>query len=205
VLVATANAIVTAPTVSAFTLRTGAGPIFVFDKTATAGATGDVDVVSANEFGAGWDLGFLIALRCSGSLAPVVPPATTPGDPLLVLGQETVAGILGPEIRIHGTVTFPAFHLPLRADIFVTPLGGAETLIEDNIAPMTGSVTAQFTYIPTAGSGEYCFRVTVETAEETPVAGGEVTECITITEVAEVYDVDLSPMLDVDLSAVFDV
>jgi hypothetical protein len=70
---------------------------------------------------------------------------------------------------------------------------------------MTGSVTAQFTYIPTAGSGEYCFRVTVETAEETPVAGGEVTECITITEVAEVYDVDLSPMLDVDLSAVFDV
>lgn len=130
---------------------------------------------------------------------------TEPGDPELELGQETVAGILGPEVVIHGTVTFPSFHLPLRADVFVTPLGGAETLIEDNIAPLTGSTTAQFDHTPTAGSGEYCFRVVVETAEAVPNVGGEVTECITVGVITEVYDVDLSPVLDVDLSIVFDV
>ncbi len=203
-LVATANQIVTAPTVDMFTQRT-AGPVYVFDKSATAGASGDVDVESANEFGTGWDLGFLISLRCSGSLAPPPADSAEPGDPTLELGQETVAGVLGPEVRIHGTVTFPVFHLPLRADIFVAFEGGLETLIEDNIAPMTGSLTAQFDYVPTSGSGEYCFRVTVETAEEMPAVGGEVTECITITEVFEVFDVDLSPVLDLDLSAVFDV
>jgi len=203
-LVATANQIVTAPTVDTFTQRTD-GPMYVFDKSAVTGVTGEVDVESANEFGTGWDLGFLIALRCSGGLTPPPAPDTEPGDPELELGQETVAGTLGPEVRIHGTVTFPAFHLPLRADIFVTPPGGVETLIEDNLAPLVGSVTAQFDYTPTAGSGEYCFRVTVETAEEAPTAGGEVTECVTITEVMEVFDVDFSPVLDLDLSAVFDV
>lgn len=203
-LVATANQIVTAPTVDTFTQRT-TGPMYVFDKSATAGATGPIDVDSANEFGTGWDLGFLLSLRCSGSLAPPPAPPTEPGDPELELGQETVPGLLGPEVLIHGTVTFPAFPLPLRADIFVAFEGGSETLIEDNIAPMTGSSTAQFNYTPTQGSGEYCFRVLVETAEETPTVGGEVTECITIGEIAEVFDVDLSPVLDVDLSTVFDV
>lgn len=203
-LVATANQIVTAPTVATFTIRTN-GPMYVFDKSATAGATGPVDVVSANGAGTGWDLGFLLSLRCSGSLALPLPPDTEPGDPALELGQETVPGLLGPETVIHGTVTFPSFPLPLRADIFVAFEGGAETLIEDNIAPLTGSFTAQFDYTPTTGAGEYCFRVTVETAEETPTAGGEVTECITVGVVAEVFDVDLSDVLDVDLSTVFDV
>lgn len=203
-LVATANQIVTAPTVDTFTLRTS-GPMYVFDKSATAGASGPIDVDSANEFGTGWDLGFLLSLRCSGSLAPPPAPATEPGDPELELGQETVPGLLGPEVLIHGTVTFPSFPLPLRADIFVAFEGGSETLIEDNIAPMTGSSTAQFDYTPTAGSGEYCFRVVVETAEETPTVGGEVIECITTGEVSEVFDIDLSPVLDIDLSTVFDV
>lgn len=63
VLVATANQIVTAPTVENFTLRTADGPMYVFDKAAGAGSTGGIDVVSANESGTGWDLGFLIALN----------------------------------------------------------------------------------------------------------------------------------------------
>lgn len=62
VLVATANQIVTAPSVATFTQRTD-GPMYVFDKAANAGATGDVDVVSANESGTGWDLGFLLILN----------------------------------------------------------------------------------------------------------------------------------------------
>lgn len=63
VLVATANQIVTPPTVETFTLRTEDGPMYVFDKAANPGATGDVVVVSANEAGTGWDLGFLIVVN----------------------------------------------------------------------------------------------------------------------------------------------
>ena len=144
-----------------------------------------------------------VLFKTSGLLIPP-PLATEPGDPELALGQEVVAGLLGPEVRIHGTITFPSFHLPLRADVYVTPPGGVETLIEDNIAPLTGSVTAQFTYTPTAGAGEYCFRVVVETAEETPIVGGEVTECITITNPAQLFDRDNEPILDRDLNPIFD-
>lgn len=63
VLVATANQIVTAPTVETFTLRTEDGPMYVFDRAANPGATGDVVVVSANESGTGWDLAFLIVVN----------------------------------------------------------------------------------------------------------------------------------------------
>lgn len=62
VLMATANQIVTAPTIETFTQRTD-GPMFVFDRAANPGATGDVVVVSANEVGTGWDLGFLIVVN----------------------------------------------------------------------------------------------------------------------------------------------
>jgi hypothetical protein len=144
-----------------------------------------------------------VLFRTSGLMPPPFI-STTPGTPLLELGQETVAGILGPETAIHGTVTFPSFLLPLRADIYVTPPGGIETLIEDNIAPLTGSTQAQFSYTPIDGPGEYCFRVTVETVEETPTMGGEVVECITITIPAQLFDRDNEPILDRDLNPLFD-
>lgn len=58
----TPNQISSAPTVDQFTLRSN-GPVYVFDKAADAGVSGDVDVVSFNEVGTGWDLGFLIAVN----------------------------------------------------------------------------------------------------------------------------------------------
>jgi hypothetical protein len=61
---ATANQIHVKPSVAGFAERVvdGVGT-FIFDKNqASAGASGIVEVVSANEFGTGFDLGFLIAL-----------------------------------------------------------------------------------------------------------------------------------------------
>lgn len=62
VLIATANQITTQPIVAGFTDRSD-GPVYLFDKAVNAGSTGDVDVVSANESGTGWDVGFLIVLN----------------------------------------------------------------------------------------------------------------------------------------------
>lgn len=52
------------PTVEGWNDR-GDGPVFIFDKAATVGESGDIDVVSGWEFpeNKGWDLGFLIALN----------------------------------------------------------------------------------------------------------------------------------------------
>ena len=61
-LVATANQITTQPTVEGFTDLSD-GFVYLFDKATPVGSSGDVDVVSANEFGTGWDVGFLIVLN----------------------------------------------------------------------------------------------------------------------------------------------
>lgn len=56
------------PTVEGFNTRVDGFFMFSFDKLVNVGSTGDVDVVSANEFGTGWDIGFLIALN------PIIGP-----------------------------------------------------------------------------------------------------------------------------------
>ena len=102
-----------------------------------------------------------------------------PGDPALTLGQETVAGTLGPEVTIHAVIEFPTYGKPLRATVYVTPPGGVEVDAGlGEISPPVNSPFATFDYTG-AALGLYTFRVEIETAEDVPVAGGEVTESIT--------------------------
>lgn len=51
------------PSIATWTTRVDGFFMFSFDKAANAGSSGDIDVVSANESGTGWDIGFLIALN----------------------------------------------------------------------------------------------------------------------------------------------
>lgn len=53
------------PSIIGFNTRVDGFFMFSFDKTVNAGSSGDVEVVSANESGTGWDIGFLIALNPS--------------------------------------------------------------------------------------------------------------------------------------------
>ena len=64
-LVAAANQLTLQPSVEGFTARPNvtAVPIYLFDKVVNVGSTGDIDVVSANELGNGWDIAFLIILQ----------------------------------------------------------------------------------------------------------------------------------------------
>lgn len=68
-LVATANQISEQPSVAGWTNRATGSFLYYFDLVQEiVGPSGDVDVVSANESGTGWDIGFLIALNpdCTG-------------------------------------------------------------------------------------------------------------------------------------------
>lgn len=63
-LIATANQISSQPSVAGWTSRETGSFLYYFDLVqATAGASGNVNVVSFNEFGNGWDIGFLLALN----------------------------------------------------------------------------------------------------------------------------------------------
>lgn len=172
---------VTATTPTGFTERLDAGGVQLFTRLISpAGSQGtptfDLSLPASSS-------AYAITLTpCEGTpgLPPPPPLQTVPGDPVLTLGLEIRAGVLGPENVIHGTVTFPSFPGPLRGDIFVTPPGGVETLIHDNLSPVAGSFTAQFDYVA-QGFGVYSFRVTIESTTDPPVAGGEDTESIAIT------------------------
>ena len=117
-----------------------------------------------------------------GSPPPIFeppPPPGPPGDPALTLGQETVAGPLGPEVTIHGVIEFPTYSKPLRATVYVTPPGGVED--EAGLGEILKPVNSSHATFDYTGQllGLYTFRVEIETAEDVPVAGGEATENIT--------------------------